>query len=263
VKARKVLLPIAAAAVLIAPASAIAILNLGHAPGSIRVDGGAAGDLLGYSIASAGDVNGDGHADLIVGARDAGNNGRPNSGSAYVVYGGPSLKSLDLHSLSTAAGFRIDGAAQGDRAGYSVAGAGDVNGDGYADVIVGAPNTDNAASHDPSCLSAGNACNSGSVYVIYGQQAPTNVDLAAIKTGSAQANRGIEIDGAAAGDQAGYSVAGLGSVNGDGYDDIIVGAPGHSGTGSAYVIYGQATDPDDVNLATDLSTTPPPGARGI
>lgn len=201
---------------------------LAPGPAAIRIDGAAADDEAGGSVAGAGDVNGDGRDDVIVGAAIAGNNGRPDSGSAYVVFGSATPVGVDLSALG-AAGFRIDGQAPGDRAGAAVAGAGDLNGDGRDDVIVGAANADNGG------LSA-----SGSAHVVFGSAAPTGVDLATL--GAA----GIRIDGAAAGDRLGLSVAAAGDIDGDGRDDVIVGAPqatnnGRAFAGAAYVVFGSAT----------------------
>ena len=105
---------------------------------NVTLSGAAANDNSGNSVASAGDVNGDGRADVIVGAHRADPSSRTNAGSTYVVYGTASPSNVDLASLGSS-GFRIDGAAAGDVSGSSVASAGDVNGDGRADVIVGAP----------------------------------------------------------------------------------------------------------------------------
>src|SRR4051794_16301086 len=102
------------------------------ADANVRLDGQALNDRAGTSVAAAGDVNGDGRDDVIVGALLAGNNGRNGSGSAYVVYGSSTPASVDLAALGTA-GFRIDGQAASHVAGTSVAGAGDVNGDGRDD----------------------------------------------------------------------------------------------------------------------------------
>jgi FG-GAP repeat protein len=242
---------VVAAALLALPAAAEAtVVDLANSPGTIRVDGASRDDQLGEAVANAGDVNGDGVPDTIVGVRNADPAGRTDAGAAYVLYGGQSLAAVDLRHLGSA-GFRIDGAAMNDRAGTSVARAGDVNGDGIGDVIVGAPGANSVA---------------GSAYVIYGKRTadPGNVDLAEIT--ATQAARGMRIDGALANDDAGSAVAGGQDLNGDGQSDIIVGAPLASNnsrfhSGSAYVIYGEQTaDPADLNLA-DIETTA--AARGM
>jgi len=168
-------------------------------------DGAAAGDGLGYSVAGAGDVSGDGRADFIIGAINADPGGRTNAGSAYVYSG------LDGSLL-----YQMNGAAAGDLLGYSVAGAGDVNGDGRADFIIGAPYAD-----------PGGRSNAGSVYVYSG------LDGLLL----------YQMNGAAVYDVLGSSVAGAGDVNGDGRADFIIGAPGadpggRENAGSAYVYSG-------------------------
>lgn len=100
-------------------------------------------------------MNGDGLGDVIIGAYGADNNSRTYSGSSYVIYGQPSGADLDLASLNSNRGFRIDGAASGDQSGWSVSGTGDMNGDGLDDVIIGTPVADNNS-----------RTNSGSSYVI-------------------------------------------------------------------------------------------------
>jgi hypothetical protein len=191
-----------------------------------RIEGAAAGDQSGSSVASAGDINGDGRTDVIVGAPWADPFSRTSAGSSYVLYGTASPSDVDLASPLGSSGFRIDGAADSTFSGDSVAAAGDINVDGRADVIVGAPLS------DPSSRT-----NAGSSYVVYGTASPSNVDLASL------AFSGFRIDGAAAGDSSGDSVAPAGDINGDGRADVIVGASGASpfsrtGAGSSYVIYG-------------------------
>ena len=217
-------------------------LDLRSSGSAVRIVGAAAGDHSGVSVASAGDVNGDGWTDLVVGAPDADPSSRTDAGSSYVIYGSASPADVDLRSLGVR-GFRIDGAAAEDSSGHSVAPAGDINGDGYADVIVGAPYAD-----PPSRSTA------GSSYVIYGKASPSNVDLA-----SPLGSNGFRIEGAAAGDLSGSSVASAGDINGDGRTDVIVGAPwadpfSRTSAGSSYVVYGKAS-PSDVDLASPLGSS--------
>lgn len=163
---------------------------------------GAGGELVGAAVADAGDVNGDGIPDAVVGAPGAGGNARPSSGAAYVVFGRPDPAPVALPADPTS-GFRIDGAARGDRLGAAVHGAGDVNHDGRDDILVGAPRA------DP--LERGAA---GSAYVVLGGP----LDLALPATNA------LRLVGAAVGAGAGRTVAGGTDVNGDGRPDLLIGA---------------------------------------
>jgi hypothetical protein len=268
------------------------LLNAYH----VRIDGAAAADKVGISVANAGDVNGDGRPDALVGASLTDNNARADSGSAYVVFGKATTTTIDLAALGSD-GYRIDGAGAADEAGYVVANAGDVNGDGRPDALVGAPGVDNnartysgtayvvfgktttaaidlaalgaqgyridgAAAFDQTAvrlnsagdvnadgrpdalITANNADNnsraeSGSVYVVFGKATTTAIDLAALGA------QGYRIDAAAAGDQLGDGVANVGDLNGDGRPDALIGAPltdnnARADSGSAYVVFGQA-----------------------
>jgi Ca2+-binding RTX toxin-like protein len=195
-----------------------------------RLDGAAAGDLGGTSVASAGDVNGDGYADLIVGARRADPNGLYNAGSSYVVFGKASgfPATLDLGTLDGTTGFRLDGAAAGDASGYSVASAGDVNGDGCDDLIVGARDADPNGGY------------SGASFVVFGKASGFAASLA---LSTLDGTTGFRVDGRHTLDRSGSSVASAGDINGDGYDDLIVGAPGADlyDSGTSYVVFGKAS----------------------
>ncbi|MCP4934177.1 MAG: hypothetical protein GY927_08230 [bacterium] len=187
-----------------------------------------ASDNIGDSVAGAGDVNGDGYDDLIIGANRADPNGS-ESGESYVVFGqaGSFASSMDLSTLNGSDGFVLNGIDGYDYSGNSVAGAGDVNGDGYDDLIIG------ANSADP------NGVDSGESYVVFGQAGSfaSSMDLSTL-----DGSDGFVLNGIDANDNSGYSVAGAGDVNGDGYDDLIIGArsadPNGSNSGASYVVYG-------------------------
>jgi hypothetical protein len=202
---------------------------VGGAGNGLVIAGASIDAPVGNSVAGAGDVNGDGLADVIVGAPNA---DASNVGSAYVVLGArvpvgvPALPALSVGSFPEGRGFAIDAVLADGRAGTSVDGAGDVNGDGYADVIVGAP--------APDSLTDG-----GAAFVIFGKPDGVSVSVAELVAGG---TKGFRMDGSIAGDRAGQSVAGAGDVNGDGLADVIVSAPyASSGFGEAYVVYGKTS----------------------
>src|SRR4028118_1235155 len=115
------------------------LLDLNGSNG-FAINGIAVGDYSGSSVSSAGDVNGDGIDDLIIGARTASPNGISEAGQSYVVFGSNSgfVAGLDLSELNGSNGFAINGIVADDRLGSSVSSAGDVNGDGFDDLIIGA-----------------------------------------------------------------------------------------------------------------------------
>jgi len=196
---------------------------LGSAAGVSAVEawtaeGGQADAWFGRSVAMAGDVNGDGYSDVIVGARRY-DNGQDGEGRAYVYLG--SAAGLSAVEAWTAEGDQVNSGL-----GFSVATAGDVNGDGYSDVIIGAMGYTNGEAFE------------GRAYVYLGSAA----GLGAVEAWTAESNQ--------AGASFGVSVGTAGDVNGDGYSDVIIGADdfdnGESDEGRAYVYLGSAAGPSAV-----------------
>ena len=208
--------------------SGVSTLNLSEiaaGSGGFVLNGQATGDHSGWSVSTAGDVNGDGYADFIIGAHGA----NSNAGKSYVVFGKPDWSGVSTLNLSEIAagsgGFVLNGESSNDNTGWSIATAGDVNGDGYADFMVGAKGANSSA---------------GKSYVVFGKPNWSGVsalNLSVIAAGSG----GFVLNGVAAGDNSGYSVATAGDINGDGYADFIIGAKGiNSSAGKSYVVFGKA-----------------------
>jgi hypothetical protein len=165
-------------------------------------------DRFGFSVDSAGDVNGDGYEDIIVGSYID----NSNTGKVYVWYG--SHDGLGTGS----ANWSTTGSATNQYFGFSVAGAGDINRDGFDDIIIGA-----------YYVSSGY----GRAYVWFGSET-------GLKSSSNSGDADWWISSNTAGARLGWSVAGAGDVNGDGYDDVIIGAAyDNSKTGKAYLFYGR------------------------
>ncbi len=198
-------------------------LDLGLA--DARFDGEQRDDLAGSAVAGAGDVDGDGFDDVLVGASHH-DGGGPSAGAAYLLCG-----PLDADRRLSLADARLLGEEPGDLAGYAVAGAGDVDGDGAADLLVGAPQSDDGG------------VSAGAAYLLYG---PVEGDL---DLSLADAR----LRGGEAGAFAGYDVSGAGDVDGDGFDDVLVGVAeddsGGPDAGAACLLYGPVGAGLDLALA--------------
>ena len=189
------------------------------------INGVSAGDYSGTSVSIAGDINGDGIDDLVIGAPYASTNAE-YAGSAFVVFGNDNgfPNPLNLSSLDGSNGFVINGANAGDYSGASVNAGGDINGDGIDDLVIGAPGS-----------SPGEAY-AGASYVVFGSDQDWD---SAVELSSLDGGNGFVINGVNAYDESGVSVSAAGDINGDGIDDLVIGAP-YAGSGAAYVVFGRA-----------------------
>ena len=181
-----------------------------------KVEGNTTDTEFGYAVSTAGDVNGDGYSDVIVGAPEY-DGGQANEGRAYVYHGSPS-------GLSTTATWHKESDQANAEFGAAVSTAGDVNGDGYADVIVGAPTWESTATQ----------ADEGGIWVYHGAYL---VGLSTTPSGHAEGDQ--------AGACLGIAVSTAGNVNGDDYSDVIAGAShynnGQAEEGIVWVWHGSAT----------------------
>lgn len=191
-------------------------------------------DMIGWSVAGVGDLNGNGAGDLAVSAPLAPNPAEFVSGAVYVLFGGGAAPfESDFNpatGLDGTNGFALTGLFQGLEAEFSgdrsisLASAGDINGDGFDDLVVGLPGVSGDA---------------GVAFVIFGRDGgfPPQIDLTNLDPAD-----GFMIVPEVAGFQLGASVAGLGDFDGDGQDDMALGAPGNTDApGVAWVVPGQIT----------------------
>lgn len=202
------------------------------------------GDIAGFSLAT-GDLNNDGWVDLIIGAvtGDGPQNTRPHSGETYIIWGGENLPSV-IDLASSADVTTIWGAEAGDYSGFTLF-VKDLNEDNIGDLLIGALGADGPSN------SRGN---SGEVYCIYGRVLfPSTIDLAT--------DADVTIYGAEAGDQGFNPVNYVNSadVNGDGLNDLIIGAPFADGemnsmveSGETYIVFGTGSLPQSIDLLTDV-----------
>lgn len=225
----------------------------------LSVDGALNGERLG-AIAQAGDVNGDGVDDFVLGSYTSTPWGASAvlPGAAYVVFGGRT-GNVDLLNLGDN-GFKIFGPQrQRDRLGTSVSSAGDVDGDGLDDLLIGGDGVSTTTT-GPRNGGAAVVLGSASTATVYTDPVATHGESVFTcpadetpATCATPTRRGYWINGAVAGDSTAYSAAGIGDVNADGVPDFALGAYGFdpvnpadatatmSGAGATYVVYGKTS----------------------
>ncbi|HET6633330.1 MAG TPA: integrin alpha [Rhodanobacteraceae bacterium] len=201
-----------------------------------EIDGAVHDDRIGFAAAGAGDFNGDGYDDIIIGPGAAGDTAHDD---VYIVFGGPAITGpISIAGIpANGRGFKLVGPvdAEGNpppgaaAIGSVVAGIGDVNDDGHDDVAIGAPNLPIDNSLYPQ----------GKTWVVFGRVGCTTcqLDLATLGGGD-----GVQLDGSTAGAASGSALDGIGDINGDTIDDFIIGAPKEAAyAGGAYVIFGSGS----------------------
>ena len=197
----------------------------------ITIDGASAGDLAGFAVGSIADLNGDGLAEILVGAPMMENGAITDAGGAFVVWGRNVASDVSLSKVVAGLGdgFAMLGEAAQDHVGTALVSVSDLNGDGLSEIFVNATGND-----------AGGA-EAGAAYVVWGSSAETPINLANVAAGSG----GFRIIGQAAGDGASKSLGTVADLNGDGKVELLIGAAGNdaggANAGAVYVVFGKAT----------------------
>lgn len=197
-------------------------------------------EFAGTEVKTIGDINGDGFDDIAISATEYDPSGRSKAGSVFVVFGRPHPETgpseVNLGDITQFGGFRIDGASTADGIGRRLAELGDVNGDGFDDFAIAPTNFVGVGG-----ASGDNRLN-GSVAVIFGRPDELGFDDV-ISLSDLRNDQGLIITGALQGEDAGDDLAKGTDLNGDGLNEIIIGAPdgtvnGVADSGSAYVVFG-------------------------
>ncbi len=221
------------------------------------------GERAGIAVAGAGDVNGDGVADAVIGADRAGERYvKSYAGATYVLFGrgdGAFDPAVRLADLDGNTGFAVPGLEGGDGNGAAVSSAGDINGDGFGDVLIGVPGGGEGEYGGGSYYPYYYCC-PGEAYVIYGRDIPGGASFPAELAFDPDAqDEGFALFGEDIRGDLGAAVASAGDVNGDGFDDVLVAArEDDTYYGATHVIFGQPS-----GLASSFNVRDLDGTNGF
>ncbi|NRA56498.1 MAG: FG-GAP repeat protein [Phycisphaerales bacterium] len=231
----------------------------------LKINGFLPGDGLGWDVNGKIDINGDGIDDVITSAARADVDGRQDAGAVYVVFGkdvgvvGPFAALFNIGDLDEDTGIRFIGANEFDETGFAVEVAGDYDDDGLDDFIAGVPLLDVDGQED-----------AGGGYLLYGREYPDEAFPPLYDYRDIEPDSGILLFIRADDEErAGSSVSPAGDVNGDGVDDIIVGAPrAYFSAGKTYVVFGEpgrtseTVELDQLDGTDGFALLPPAGVYG-
>ena len=213
--------------------TAISTLSIATLNGSngFSLNGITAYDFSGYSVSGAGDFNKDDYDDLLIGAYAADAEGRIDAGQSYLIYGAASYAAtMELSGLNGSNGFAINGTSTADFSGWAVSDAGDINKDNFDDILIGAP-----------AATANGKEEAGKTYVLFG----TNSNPSVFNLATLNGINGFTLNGLEAHSYSGSALSNAGNINGDGIEDILIGArdaaPNGFASGAAYLYYGKSS----------------------
>jgi hypothetical protein len=206
------------------------------------ITGASQRDLLGSSVSNAGDVNGDGLDDIVIGAQFAGPGSANGPGAAYIVFGRTTSfgTGLNVGTLTGQTGLIINGTGlqDQDQLGHAVGGGGDINGDGFDDVIIGARKVDKPNS--------GFDARQGAAYVVFGNSASSG----SLDVVNLDGSNGFAVYGASSNEEVGSEASLVSDFNGDGLDDIFAGT--RFGLEGAPLVYGISTKEGPTTVFSSL-----------
>ncbi|MEM7054876.1 MAG: hypothetical protein AAF446_10060, partial [Pseudomonadota bacterium] len=233
--------------------SPIAVVDSLDGTNGFAIFGESANDRSGHSVHFAGDFNGDGFNDVIIGAPYS-SSGKSFAGRSYVIFGTDQILAtgIELSSLDGTAGIIIEGAEANDLSGFSVTGGGDLNSDGMDDLVIGAIGGESRDSNGDFIAS-----DTGTVHVVFGSKQ----QIHPFPLSSLDGTTGFTFNGEERLDRLGGSVDFAGDFNNDGADDLVIGAYGADqngdDSGASYVVFGKLLNDLAISKSNGTGTLQP------